>query len=364
MLPYKPQNLPISNLDWKPLITLVGRANAVLSQYSGLLKGIVNPHVLLSPLTMQEATLSSNIEGTQATVSEVLESEAGKVYDEEKQRDIREVINYRKAMLEAEQMLKQRPFIHLNMIKALHEILLSGVRGQDKARGQFRLDQNWIGPLGCSLENASYVPPTPMDMQQALNNWETYLNNEDIDILIQLAFVHAQFEIIHPFKDGNGRIGRILIPLFLFTKHYLPLPVFYLSEYLENHRAEYYSRLNAITKQNDWQGWVEFFLTAIIKQAEDNNAKAESIIRLYDKMKKDIPSCIHSRYATSVVDTLFTRPIFNSTQFMAESKIESKGTANKLLAKLIQAGVIHLTRVASGRTSAIYTFTDLIKIVM
>ncbi len=364
MLPYKPQNLPISDLDWKPLITLVGRANAVLSQYTGLLKGIVNPHVLLSPLTTQEATLSSNIEGTQATVSEVLESEAGKVYDEEKQRDIREVINYRKAMLEAEKMLKERPFIHLNMIRALHEILLSGVRGQDKARGQFRVDQNWIGPLGCSLENASYVPPTPMDMHQALNNWEAYLNDEDIDILIQLAFVHAQFEIIHPFKDGNGRIGRILIPLFLFTKNYLPLPVFYLSEYLENHRSEYYSRLNAITKQNDWQGWVEFFLTAIIKQAEANNIKAESIIQLYDKMKKDIPSCIHSQYATSVVDTLFTRPIFNSTQFMLEAKIESKGTANKLLSKLMQAGIINLTRAAAGRTSAIYTFTNLIKIVM
>lgn len=363
MLPYKPQSLPIQSLEWKPLISLVGRANAVLSQYSGLLKGIVNPHVLLSPLTTQEATLSSNIEGTQATVSEVLESEAGKVYGEEKQRDIREIINYRKAMLAAEQFLKERPFIHLNMIRCLHDILLAGVRGQDKARGQFRADQNWIGSLGCTIENAKYVPPTPFDMQQALNNWEKYTNEDDVDVLIQLAFVHAQFEIIHPFKDGNGRIGRILIPLFLFTKGYLHLPVFYLSEYLENNREEYYTRLNNITKKQDWQGWVEFFLTAIIKQAESNSKKAEAILDLYKQMKDKIPTCIHSQYATSVVDALFIRPIFNSTQFVEHGKIETRGTANKLLTKLVQGGILNISRPATGRSPAIYAFMDLLHIV-
>lgn len=363
MLPYKPESLPIQTLEWKPLISLVGRANAVLSQYSGLLKGIVNPHVLLSPLTMQEATLSSNIEGTQATVSEVLESEAGQVYTEEKQRDIREIINYRKAMIEAEHMLKERPFIHLNMIKALHKILLEEVRGQDKARGQFRLDQNWIGPLGCTIENAKYVPPAPMDMLQALDNWEKYINDEDIDALFQLAFVHAQFEIIHPFKDGNGRIGRILIPLFLFTKKYLPLPVFYLSEYLENNREEYYNRLNDITQKHDWQGWVEFFLTAIIKQAEVNSIKAERILSLYREMKDKVPVCIHSQYASSVVDALFVCPIFNSNQFLENGKIETRGTANKLLTKLVQHGFLKISRQAVGRRPAIYAFKDLLSIV-
>ncbi len=363
MLPYKPQFLPISSLDWKKLISLVGQANAALSQYSGLLKGIVNPHILLSPLTTQEATLSSNIEGTQATISEVLESEAGKKYDPAKQADVKEIINYREAMFQSEKLLKQRPFIHLNMIKELHFILLSGVRGENKSRGEFRKDQNWIGPLGCSLDEARYVPPTPMDMLQALDNWEKYLNGEDIDILVQLAFVHAQFEIIHPFKDGNGRIGRILIPLFLFTKQYLTLPVFYLSEYLENNREEYYSRLNAITTNQSWQEWVEFFLKAIIFQAKRNSSKAEAILKLYNEMKIKIPASIHSQYATSVVDALFIRPAFNSKQFMIDAKIESRGTANKLLGRLVSSGIIDISKQFIGRSPAIYKFSELLKIV-
>jgi Fic family protein len=363
MQPYKPQKLPIENMDWKPLITLVGRANSELSKYDGLLKGIPNPHVLLSPLTIQEATLSSSIEGTQATISEVLEKEAGKSYSEEKQNDIQEIINYRTAMLAAEEMLKKRPFIHLNMIRELHSILLSGVRGQNKARGQFRLEQNWIGSPGCSIKEAKYIPPSPMDLMEALDNWEKYVNSDDIDILIQLSFVHAQFEIIHPFKDGNGRIGRILIPIFLFARKYLTCPVFYLSEYLENNRSEYYRRLNDITRKNDWQGWTVFFLNAIIKQAQGNSIKAEKIISLYKEMKEKIPLCVHSQYASYIADSLFMRPIFNSVQFMENTKIESRGTANKMLSKLVQEGILTISRKPTGRNAAIYSFDDLIDIV-
>lgn len=363
MQPYKPRKLPIENMDWKPLITLVGRANSELSKYDGLLKGIPNPHVLLSPLTIQEATLSSSIEGTQATISEVLEKEAGKSYSEEKQNDIQEIINYRTAMLAAEEMLKKRPFIHLNMIRELHSLLLSGVRRQNKARGQFRLEQNWIGSPGCSIKEAKYIPPSPMDLMEALDNWEKYVNSDDIDILIQLSFVHAQFEIIHPFKDGNGRIGRILIPIFLFARKYLTCPVFYLSGYLENHRSEYYRRLNDITGKNDWQGWTVFFLNAIIKQAQGNSIKAEKIISLYKEMKEKIPLCVHSQYAFYIADSLFMRPIFNSVQFMENTRIESRGTANKMLSKLVQEGILTILRKPTGRNAAIYSFDDLIDIV-
>lgn len=363
MMPYIPSSLPISNLDWKRLISLVGKANATLSQYNGLLESMINPHILLSPLTIKEATLSSKIEGTQATLSEVLEYEVGESYNIEKERDIQEIWNYRQAMLKAENLIKKDECIHLNMIKNLHRILLNGVRGANKARGEFRTDQNWIGPAGCSIQEATFVPPNPTDMNIALTNWENYLNNEDEDILIQLAIVHAQFEMIHPFKDGNGRIGRILIPLFLYMKKYLKLPVFYLSEYLEGNREEYYARLNAVSQEGKWQEWIEFFLNAIIIQSASNTKKAKAILELYDKMKEKIQKVTHSQYAIASLDAIFAQPIMNSTSFLKKTKIDRRGTSNTILNKLVKEKILTIAKKGTGRSPSRYIFTDLIQLV-
>lgn len=363
MRPYVPSSLPITNLDWKRLVSLVGKANAGLSQYNGLLESMINPHVLLSPLTIKEATLSSKIEGTQATLSEVLEYEAGEAYNIEKERDIKEIWNYRSAMLKAEKLIKKDECIHLNMIKALHKILLDGVRGANKARGEFRTDQNWIGTPGCAIQEAKFVPPNPIDMNIALNNWENYLNNDDEDILIQLAVVHAQFEMIHPFKDGNGRIGRILIPLFLYMKKYLNLPVFYLSEYLESNREEYYAKLNAISQEGKWQEWIEFFLNAVIEQSAINIKKAKAILELYDKMKEKIQCVTHSQYAIASLDAIFSQPIMNSTTFLKKTKIDRRGTANTILNKLVEKGILKIAKKGIGRTPSRYVFMDLIQLV-
>ncbi len=364
MLPYVPHSLPITNLDWHKLIPLVSKSNAILSQYNGLLESMVNPHVLLAPMTTKEATLSSKIEGTQATLSEVFRYEAGENYNQEKVRDIEEIQNYRKAMLEAENMLKDKPFIHLNMIKKLHEILLSGVRGDNKARGEFRKTQNWIGTFGSTIEEAKYVPPSPMDMVKALDNWEKYINTDEVeDILIQLAVIHAQFEIIHPFLDGNGRIGRILIPLFLYSKQYLKLPVFYLSEYLENNREEYYAHLNAITKDNNWQQWVEFFLRAIIYQAEKNTKKAKEVLTLYDNMKDRFIHVTKSQYSATALDALFTKPIISSAQFVVDAKIDSRVTANRILQKLTSENILEIIKEGKGNQPSTYAFKELLDIV-
>ena len=235
MTPYKPDKLPLTDLDYQRLLPLVGQANAALARYDGLLQGIPNPSVMLSPLTTQEAVLSSKIEGTQATVDEVLEQEAGLLKEGEKYKDIQEISNYREALYSAREYLKDYP-IRLGFVRELHRILLDSVRGQDKTPGEFRKDQNWIGKYGCTIEQAKFVPPNPLQLQDFLQDWECYLNSDDIDFLLQTAVVHAQFEIIHPFKDGNGRIGRILIPLFLYQKKVLSQPMFYLSEYLESHQ--------------------------------------------------------------------------------------------------------------------------------
>ena len=217
MKPYEPNKLPLESLDYQRLFALVGDANAELARYDGLLQGIVNSSVMLSPLTTEEAVLSSKIEGTQATVDDVLEQEAGIPKEGEKAKDIQEIINYRKALRSAHPYLNERP-ITLSFVRGLHKILLNSVRGQDKTPGEFRKDQNWIGKYGCTIEDASFVPPNPLQLQDHLEAWQNYMASNDIDLLLQTAVVHAQFELLHPFKDGNGRIGRILIPLFLYQK--------------------------------------------------------------------------------------------------------------------------------------------------
>lgn len=235
MKPYEPDALPLADLDYRRLLPLVAQANAALARYDGLLQGIPNAEVMLSPLTTQEAVLSSRIEGTQATVDEVLEQEAGLVKEGEKYKDIQEISNYRVALLRAREHLQSYP-IRLAFVRELHRILMDSVRGQDKMPGEFRKDQNWIGAYGCCLDDATFVPPSPLQLSDHLAAWEAYLDFDDIDFLLQAAVVHAQFELLHPFKDGNGRIGRILIPLFLFQKRVISQPMFYLSEYLEHHR--------------------------------------------------------------------------------------------------------------------------------
>lgn len=299
MKPYIPDSLPIVKLDYRRLLSLVGEANAELARYDGLLQGIVNPSVMLSPLTNQEAVLSSKIEGTQATVDEVLEYEAGIQLTEDKNHDIQEIVNYRNALMLAKEVLNDYP-ITLHYIREMHKILLSSVRGQNKNPGYFRDDQNWIGSPGSTIEEATFVPPSPLILDAALEGWQAYMKSEDIDALLQMAVVHAQFELLHPFKDGNGRIGRLLIPLFLYQKKKLSQPMFYLSEFLEKNRDEYYHRLRGISKEGDWDGWIAFFLGAVSEQAKANNKKVKAILDLYDDMKTKIYELTHSQYASTL----------------------------------------------------------------
>lgn len=360
MQPYVPDNLPLVDLDFRRLLPLVGQANAALARYDGLLQGIPNPAVMLSPLTTQEAVLSSKIEGTQATVDEVLEQEAGLLKEGEKFQDIQEITNYRQALYAAREYLKDYP-IRLGFVRELHRILMNSVRGQDKTPGEFRLDQNWIGKHGCTMEQASFVPPNPIQLPDHLQAWERYLDSDDVDFLLQTAVVHAQFELLHPFKDGNGRIGRILIPLFLYQKQALSQPMFYLSEYLENHREEYYQRLKAISIDGDWNGWIAFFLQAITTQAGQNSARVTAIQALYDEMKLAIQEITHSQYSMQVLDAIFEQPIFDTTGFIRRTGIH-KPTAMGLLRQLKNQNVINELRTGSGRRAAVLAFSQLVNL--
>jgi Fic family protein len=362
MEPYIPRKLPIGEIDWTVHISLIGKANAALARYDGLLQGIINPEILLSPLTIREAVLSSRIEGTQASLEDVLQFEADETHmiTPEKRLDIQEIINYRTALKAAVVDLQKRP-ICTNMIRDLHRILLASVRGRDREPGEIRRIQNYIAPYGTPIERATFIPPAPDLVPDALTNWENYLHAEEKDPLVQLALLKAQFELIHPFRDGNGRIGRMLVPLILYDKHILSTPMFYISAYLESHRDEYYKRLLAVSRDDDWNRWIAFFLQALTEQATENNQKATAIMGLYEEMKKQVPEVTHSQYSVQAIDTLFSRPIFNTADFIAESRIP-KQSAHRILRGLADNGILVVTREGKGKSPAIFRFSRLILI--
>lgn len=363
MKPFKAQFLPINSINLQKLIFLVSEASKQLSLYNGILQVIPNPNILLAPMTTKEAVLSSQIEGTQVSFNEMLEYESENNLNIHNQDNIQEVINYKNAINEAENLFLERPFIYLNMIKRLHSVLLSGVRGNNKARGEFRKAQVYIGNIDCKMEDAKFIPPEWQDVLPLLDNWEKYINNNEQEVLIQCAIMHAQFEIIHPFLDGNGRLGRILIPLFLYQKEYITKPVFYLSEYFEKNKLEYYSKLNNITSHNNWDGWIEFFLNAIIQQSKINISKSKEIINLYNDMKTKFVKQTHSEYAINILDNLFKKPIISSTELAKNAGINNSKTYNTVFKKLVSSEILTIKKQGKGSRPTIYSFNDLINII-
>ena len=359
--PCTPPTLPVAHLDWRRLLPLAGKANAALARYDGMLQTLPNPAVLLSPITANEAVLSSRIEGTQATLEEVLQQDAGIEQALARHADIEEIANYRAAMRDAEQALAHRP-LSLSLIKGVHQRLMQGVRGHDKMPGNFRIDQNWIGRMGSPMEKARFVPPSPLVLPHALDAWAAYLSSEEVDPVIQVAVAHAQFEILHPFKDGNGRIGRMLIPLLLFQRKTLSRPMFYLSEYLEVNRDRYYDGLLSITETGQWQSWVEFFLEAMVLQADANLIKVREILALYNRLKQRFIEATHSQFAIPALDAFFTRPILNATDFARHAGIENRVTANGILKQIQEERLIIRLRKSSGQTPAVFALPDLINI--
>jgi Fic family protein len=361
MKPYTPHTLPLKDIEWSKFIDLMGKANRYIARYDGLLQSVINPDVLLAPLRTQEAVHSSKIEGTQASLKDVLQFEGEQDVEEYKKGDIYEVINYRIALKEGREQMQSKP-LTLNLIRKMHETLMKDVRGNSANPGNFRRIQNFIGTPGSTIDTARFVPPAVPVMMEALGNWEKYMHHEELDVIVQLAIVHAQFEIIHPFLDGNGRMGRILIPLFLYHKKIIHEPVFYLSDYLENHRSEYYDALKNITDSGDWTNWIRFFLNAIIVQAEKNINKTRAIINLYEEVKKEITESTHSQYAVHCLDTIFIQPIFSSNYFSRNSGIP-KSSTTRLLDILVKENILAIAEAGAGRRPTIYAFKRLLAIV-
>ncbi|MDI6720595.1 Fic/DOC family N-terminal domain-containing protein [Methanoculleus sp.] len=361
MKPYVPESLPPAGIDWEAHIPQIASANRALSRYDGILQAIPNPRLLLSPLLTQEAVLSSRIEGTQASLEDVLRFEANpkEPIGDAALADIQEIINYREALEAAVESLKTRR-LDLALVCDLHRILLSGSRGMDREPGCIRTIQNFIG-RDAHIEHAIFVPPAPEDVPRALADWEAYLHREEKDVLVQLSVLKAQFELIHPFCDGNGRIGRMLVPLILYEKGLIASPMFYISAYLERNRPVYYERLLALSRDGDWNGWIAFFLHAIEEQAGTNGRKAKAILDLYDEMKRTVPEVTRSQYAIAAIDALFKVPIFIPSEFYEQTGIPKK-TANRLLQQLREQDIITALTEGGGRRATTYVFSRLIAI--
>ncbi len=326
-------------LDYpQPLVRLLSAADAALSELSGIGRILPNPHLLIASYVRREAVLSSRIEGTRASLSDLLAEEAGQS-PHAPPDDVREVRNYVVALDYGIQRLASLP-LSLRLVRELHERLMAGVRGDAATPGEFRRSQNWIGPHGSTPANAPYVPPPPQEMLESLSSWEHFLHARgELPDLIQCALMHEHFEAIHPFLDGNGRVGRLLITLFLIERGRLSQPLLYLSEYIERHRDDYYRGLMRIRTHGDWHAWLHYFLAGVEWSARRALRQAQQLLALRDEMRTALSA---EPRAAKLVDALFENP-FVDVKRVEDRLGVSAPTARKTLAALEAAGYIRAT---------------------
>jgi Fic family protein len=326
-------------LAWSDaLAAALSRADLAVGRLAGEGRRLPNPHLLIRPFIRREAVLSSRIEGTQATLGELLAAEAGAAV-ERSPEDLREVANYVVALEYGVARLATLP-LSLRLVKELHEKLMRGVRGDATTPGQFRRSQNWIGPTGCTLAGASFVPPPPDRLMDCLGAWEKFLHDETLPPLVHAALAHSQFEAIHPFLDGNGRVGRLLITLLLVERQVLASPLLYLSAYFEATRPEYYARLSGVTARGEWEEWLAYFLRGTAGQAEDALGRIQRIDALVAGWRERIARA-PSRVPERALE-LFVENPFSTVNTLARRLDVAFTTAQRAIDRLEAADVIEL----------------------
>ncbi|MGH8517859.1 MAG: Fic family protein [Panacagrimonas sp.] len=333
---FVPAPLPPTLVYSADLVRALSRADAALSELSGLGRQLPNPHLLINPYLRREAVLSSRIEGTQASLSDLLMDEVSAEEVKTNADDVQEVRNYVIALEHGLQRLATLP-LSLRLVRELHERLMQGVRGEHATRGEFRRRQNWIGPLNCTEQTASYVPPPVPEMHECLNQWEVFLHERDtLPELIQCALMHEQFEAIHPFIDGNGRLGRLLITLFLIERQRLSQPLLYLSDFIERTKREYYERLQAVRTDGDWTGWLLYFLEGVTQMGRKGVSQARRLTDLRDRLREKVGTAPR---ALMLVDALFHNPFISVTR--AEKLLGvTAPTARNAVQALERAGIV------------------------
>lgn len=340
---FRPAPLPhVIDMD-KEMVSLLTSATKALATLDTLSSYIPNMNLFVSMYVRKEALLSSQIEGTQATLEDVLDP----LIEKNANQNVADVVNYIKATEFALERMNTLPLCN-RLIKETHEVLMSGVRGQEKNPGEFRASQNWIGAAGSSLKNARYIPPNPEDMINAMSDLEKYINSDDsLDILIQAALLHYQFETIHPFLDGNGRVGRLLITLFLMEKKVLNSPALYISYYLKKNRIEYYDRMSEVRNKDNYEQWIKFFLNAIKESAEESVDTIKKLSILHDANIQKINAMGRAaKNARAIFDYLEQNPIIDIGKTAEELNL-AFSTVSLAVNRLVDAGILIQTNNAN-----------------
>jgi Fic family protein len=356
---FVPQPLPpVLEIDWE-LAGKLSEADRSLSELAGIARTLPNPHLLIAPFVRREAVLSSRIEGTQAGFSDLLFFEAAPSARPAIE-DVKEVANYVSALEHGLARLKDLP-VSLRLIREMHERLMHGVRVDSITPGEFRRSQNWIGPPGCTLADAAFIPPPVAEMTQALSDFEKYLHAPPVfPPLVRLALIHYQFEAIHPFLDGNGRIGRLLITLLLCVEGLLPQPLLYLSAFFERHRQEYYRLLMAVSQSGAWTPWIAYFLRGVAAQSSDAVKRANLLLSLRQRYREKMQSARSSALLLQMVDDLFSTPALDVSS--ASKRLNVTPRAAQLnVDKLIQSGI--LKEATGRRRNRIFVAAEIIDII-
>lgn len=331
-----PAKLPPTLKYDNQFVLSLSRADTALSELSGLGRHLPNPHLLIAPYVRREAILSSRIEGTKASLSDLLIDEMERPTQHTEDDDVREVRNYVVAMEHGLERLHKLP-LSLRLVREIHARLMKGARGDRTTPGEFRRSQNWIGPSGSTIETAPYVPPPPEHLDDLLGDWERFLHERNtFPDLIQCAIMHEQFEAIHPFLDGNGRLGRLLITLFLIERGRLPQPLLYLSAYIEAHRQDYYDLLQRVRTHGDWMGWLRFFIAGVTEIALEAVGQAGHLMDLREKFRarlRDKPK------ALALLDELFLNPYMSVARAERALKV-SNPTARQAVLLLQKKGML------------------------
>jgi len=353
---FRPAPLPpVIDMD-NEMVSLLTGATKALATLDTLSLYISNMNLFISMYVRKEALLSSQIEGTQATLEDVLDP----LIEKNANQNVVDVVNYIKATEFALERMNTLPLCN-RLIKETHEVLMSGVRGQEKNPGEFRTSQNWIGAAGSSLKNARYIPPNPEDMINAMSDLEKYINSDDsLDLLIQAALLHYQFETIHPFLDGNGRVGRLLITLFLIEKKVLNSPALYISYYLKKNRIEYYDRMSEVRNKDNYEQWIKFFLNAIKESADESVETIKKLSELHNANTNKIDAMGRaSKNARAVFDYLEQNPIIDIGKTAEELNL-AFSTVSLAVNRLVDAGILIQTN--NANRNRVFAYEDYLAI--
>ncbi|AHG80839.1 Filamentation induced by cAMP protein Fic [Bibersteinia trehalosi USDA-ARS-USMARC-188] len=361
---YYPESVfPPEKIDLTQILSaLLGATNAI-ARYDQMLKNMHNSEILLAPLRNQEAVISSRMEGTVSTMDEILQYEADYPEDEysaDVRSDIIETVLYQRTLKNAQKAMEEGYPLSKSLLKTMHQQLLSFGRGANKSPGEFKKEQNYIADT--LSRKILFVPISPEKLESGLDRLFDYIHQNTDPVLLKTAVTHLEFEALHPFQDGNGRIGRMLITLMLWNAHTLSAPHFYISGYLEENKNRYIDLMRNVSQTGDWNEWAVFFLNAIEHQSERNLNIAENIRALYEEMKTEFSEILSSKHSLAVLDFVFTYPVFRNSTLSKETGI-STATANRFTKALQEKGILTLAEEASGRKSARYTFEHLMNLV-